>query len=70
MSTAANEENDLIETEFVIHHFKPSDAGTYTCMFENDKNGTAENNTALSIPKICFFTSSSTFWVVFFFFGW
>ena len=49
ISTAANEENGLIETEFVIHHFKPSDAGTYTCMFENDKDGTAENNTVLSM---------------------
>ena len=65
ISTASNEENDLIETEFVIHHFKPSDAGTYTCMFENDKNGTAENNTVLSTSKIYFFSSSSTF-VLFF----
>ena len=65
ISTASNEENDLIETEFGIHHFKPSDAGTYTCMFENDKNGTAENNTVLSTSKIYFFSSSSTF-VLFF----
>lgn len=69
ISTAANEENGLIETEFVIHHFKPSDAGTYTCMFENDKNGTAENNTLLSRSKISFlfffvYFSSLILWLV------
>lgn len=68
ISTAANEQNDLIETEFVIHHFKPSDAGIYTCMFENDKNGTAENNTLLSMSKISLSFSSSIFRVLFF--GW
>jgi len=47
ISTAAHEENDLITSEFVIHHVNPSDAGIYTCLFENDKNGTAEANTTL-----------------------
>ena len=42
-------ENDLMKSEIVIHHFKPSDAGIYTCLFENDKNGTAEANTSLSM---------------------
>ena len=48
ISIAAYEEKDLVKSDFVIHRFKPSDAGTYTCLFENDKNGTAEANTALS----------------------
>ena len=38
----------LLKTEFVIHRFKPSDTGTYTCLFHNDKNATAEANTTLS----------------------
>ena len=28
--------NDLLISEFVIHHFKPSDAGIYTCKFYNE----------------------------------
>ena len=39
---------DIIESEFVIYRFKPSDAGNYKCLFYNDKNGTAEANTTLS----------------------
>ena len=39
---------DLIKSEFVIHRFKPSDAGIYKCLFRNDKSGTAEANTSLS----------------------
>ena len=47
ISTAAHKENDLIKSEFVIHRFQPSDTGIYTCLFENDKNGTARNSTTL-----------------------
>ena len=39
---------DTSKSEFVIHRFKPSDAGIYKCLFYNDKNGTAEANTTLS----------------------
>ena len=42
-------ENDVIKSELVIHHFKPSDAGMYTCVFYNDKNVTAEANTSLGM---------------------
>lgn len=45
---AKNDVTDIIETEFVLHRFKPSDAGIYKCLFYNDKNGTAEANTSLS----------------------
>ena len=48
ISTAAHEDNDLLKSEFVIHRFKPSDAGIYTCLFENDKNGTTKNSSSLS----------------------
>ena len=40
---------DIIESELVIHHFKPSDTGVYTCLFHNDKNVTAEASTNLSM---------------------
>ena len=43
---------DLINSEFVIYHLKPSDAGIYTCLFYNDKNVTAEANTSLSM-SVC-----------------
>jgi len=49
ISTAAHEDKDLIKSTLVIHRFKPRDAGIYTCLFENDKNGTAENSTSLSV---------------------
>ena len=39
--------NDLLTSEFVVHRFKPRDAGIYTCKFHNEKNGTAEVNTTL-----------------------
>ena len=47
MSTAVSQGNGLINSEFVINRFKPSDAGNYMCLFYNDKNGTAEANTSL-----------------------
>ncbi|KAL9961667.1 hypothetical protein ACROYT_G030659 [Oculina patagonica] len=48
-STAIHDGKDLIESEFVIHHFEPNDSGTYTCLFHNDKNGTAEANSTISL---------------------
>ena len=54
ISMAAQEENDLIKSEFVIVRFKPSDAGIYTCLFENEQNGTAEANTTLSMSVVHF----------------
>lgn len=45
---AKHDVTDVIKSEFVLHHFKPSDAGIYKCLFYNDKNGTAEANTSLS----------------------
>jgi len=58
ISSAAQEDNDLIKSELVILRFKPSDAGIYTCLFENDKNGTAEANTSLSMSTVYFFSVS------------
>lgn len=55
ISTAAHQENDFIKSEVVIHRFKPSDAGIYSCLFENDKNGTAEANTSLSMRTVDLF---------------
>jgi len=49
ISSATQGDNNLIKSEFVIHRFKPSDAGIYTCLFKNDKNGTAEANTSLTL---------------------
>ena len=54
ISSAAQEDNDLIKSNFVIHRFTPSDAGIYTCLFENDMNGTAEANTSLSMSAVYF----------------
>ncbi|KAL9961681.1 hypothetical protein ACROYT_G030674 [Oculina patagonica] len=48
-STAMHVGKDLIESEFNIHNFEPRDAGTYTCQFHNDKNGTAEANSTISL---------------------
>ena len=52
---AVNDENDLIKTEFVIHHFKSSDAGIYTCLFYNNKNMSAEANTSLSMSYVIYY---------------
>ncbi|KAL9961657.1 hypothetical protein ACROYT_G030647 [Oculina patagonica] len=46
-STEIHDGKDSIKSEFIIHHFKPKDAGTYTCLFHNDKNGTAEANSTI-----------------------
>ena len=55
ISTEGHNENDLVKSEVVIHRFKPSDAGIYTCLFENEKNGTAEANTSLSMFTVYLF---------------
>ena len=47
ISTAVHDSKDLINSEFVIHRFKPSDAGTYTCLFFNNKNMTTGANATL-----------------------
>ena len=47
ISIAMHDRKDLLTSEFVIHHFKPSSAGIYTCKFYNEKDGTAEANTTL-----------------------
>ena len=54
VSKAKHDEKDIITSEFVIHHFKPGDAGMYTCLFYNDKNWTTEANTSLSTQIILF----------------
>ena len=54
-SRAANDGNGLITSEMVIHRFKPSDSGIYTCLFYNRKNMTVESNTNLSmLDFICY----------------
>ncbi|KAL9961673.1 hypothetical protein ACROYT_G030665 [Oculina patagonica] len=40
---------DSIKSEFIINRFMPSDTGTYTCLFYNDKNKTAQANTTLTL---------------------
>ena len=40
---------DLTESELTINHFKPTDAGMYTCLFYNEKNATADAKTSLSM---------------------
>ena len=49
ISASVQDGDDFIKTELVIRHFKPSDAGIYTCVFYNDKNVTAEAKTSLSM---------------------
>ena len=48
ISKATHDGKDLIKSEIVIDRFKPSDAGNYICLFQNDKNETAEANSTLS----------------------
>lgn len=47
-----HDEKDSIRSEIRIAHFKPGDAGNYTCVFQNDKNGTATASTSLSMYNI------------------
>ena len=49
ISTSVHDRSDLTTSEVVIHRFKPSDTGVYTCLFYNDKNTTATANTSLSM---------------------
>ena len=58
ISRAVNDGNDLIKSEIVIHRFKPSDAGIYTCLFYNNKNVTAEANTSLSMSNVTYLNTS------------
>ena len=44
---ATHGEKDSIRSEILIPRFKPSDAGNYSCVFQNDKNGTATASTRL-----------------------
>ena len=44
-----NDGINLISSEVVIHGFKPSDSGNYSCVFYNDKNVTTESNTTMSM---------------------
>ncbi len=53
-SVEVQDGKDLLKSECVIHRFEPNDTGTYTCLFYNDKNATAEANTSLSMWIICF----------------
>ena len=58
ISRVVNDGNDLIKSEIVIHSFRPSDAGIYTCLFYNDKNVTAEANTSLSMSNVTYLNTS------------
>ena len=49
ISKEKDDGKDLITSELDIQKFKPSDSGTYACLFFNDKNWTAEANTTLSM---------------------
>ena len=44
---------DLTESALTINHFKPTDAGMYTCLFYNEKNATADAKTSLSMFFFC-----------------
>ena len=48
-AAAMHHRKDYIMSECVIHRFKPSDAGIYTCLFDNGQSGTVEANTSLSM---------------------
>ncbi|XP_078366166.1 uncharacterized protein LOC144650378 isoform X2 [Oculina patagonica] len=47
LPAAVHRGKDIIKSELIIYHFKPNDTGVYTCLFHNDKNGTAEASTNL-----------------------
>ncbi|KAL9961652.1 hypothetical protein ACROYT_G030640 [Oculina patagonica] len=48
-SVEVQDGKDLLKSEYVVHGFEPNDTGTYTCLFYNDKNTTAEANTSLTL---------------------
>lgn len=45
---ATYDEKDSIRSEILIARFKPNNSGNYSCVFQNDKNGTATASTSLS----------------------
>ena len=49
LPAAVHRGKDILKSELIIHHFKPSDAGVYTCLFHNDRNATAQASTNLSM---------------------
>ena len=52
ISSATYDDKNSIRSEILINRFMPSDAGNYSCVFENDKNGTATASTILSMSTI------------------
>lgn len=54
---ATHDEKDLIRSEILIPRFKPNDAGNYSCVFQNDKNGTATASTSLGRKMILSFSN-------------
>ena len=45
---ATRDDKDSVRSEIIIARFKPNDSGNYSCVFQNDKNGTATASTSLS----------------------
>ena len=45
---ATQDDKDSVRSEIHIARFKPNDSGNYSCVFQNDKNGTATASTSLS----------------------
>ena len=45
---ATQDDKDSVRSEILIARFKPNDSGNYSCVFQNDKNGTATASTSLS----------------------
>lgn len=56
LSTTIRNGTDSIQSEVVIHRFRPSDSGIYKCRFYNDENGTAEASTTISNALFCLLT--------------
>lgn len=54
---ATYDEKDSIRSEIRIPRFMPSNAGNYSCVFQNDKNGTATASTHLGWWIISSFTN-------------
>lgn len=54
---ATHEEKDSITSEILIARFKPNNTGNYSCVFQNDKNGTATASTSLSRWRILSFSN-------------
>ena len=54
---ATHAEKDSITSEILIARFKPNNTGNYSCVFQNDKNGTATASTSLSRWRILSFSN-------------